>query len=171
MLKFFSKVKTTYVTIFLFLAMFMFACIGVQAQSGTYAAGVHVSNAQQQLSFTVGEPFTAVQWIDTVEVADGIQQAYDYSFTIGVAEVKVLSAGSVFPNPFIDQARVRLPENVSGPLCLRVIDLSGRTCLEKHFIGQELLLSTELLPSGMYIVQVFAADGPSPSAFFSLIKQ
>ena len=63
----------------------------------------------------------------------------------------------VFPNPFNDEFSVVLEGN--SPAAISVFDAQGRSVLEDNWRGSKVVLRTDGLPSGMYLLVVTAEEG------------
>ena len=62
---------------------------------------------------------------------------------------------SVYPNPFNDMLNVRIDEKSQGPLDLRLYSLHGGLVYSERYSGHEnISLSTDHLPSGIYVLQL-----------------
>ncbi|MBK8966197.1 MAG: T9SS type A sorting domain-containing protein [Lewinellaceae bacterium] len=70
---------------------------------------------------------------------------------------------SVFPNPAYDQLTVRVEMTNPRPLRFRFVDLLGRLALERQTAAQSAdqvqTFNLGDMPSGMYLLQILAADG------------
>ncbi|MFN8394562.1 MAG: T9SS type A sorting domain-containing protein [Bacteroidia bacterium] len=69
---------------------------------------------------------------------------------------------SVWPNPASEQLRVALPEGVSGPISLALIDMNGRTRLTQVETAASSSIQVNLgadLSSGTYLLNVHTAEG------------
>ncbi|MBX2977856.1 MAG: right-handed parallel beta-helix repeat-containing protein [Flavobacteriales bacterium] len=82
------------------------------------------------------------------------------SLTTGYDELGELSS-SVFPNPSVAGGIVRMTRNVEGPVSLRMLDMNGRTVLERPMSSAgtlELELPATLAP-GVYVICCDLANG------------
>jgi hypothetical protein len=63
----------------------------------------------------------------------------------------------VFPNPAKDRIHLSFGQGGSGPISVRISDLSGRTVLEMEagsvLTGMDMSISTTGMPNGMYILR------------------
>jgi len=83
-----------------------------------------------------------------------------------VAVSELPEAGfSVFPNPAKDRINVTLDRDGSGPAYVTITDLSGRVLLETELdaskAGNPLIIVTNDIPDGMYILRVSTDKGLS----------
>lgn len=61
----------------------------------------------------------------------------------------------VFPNPFNDVLNVRVDDKAQGPLDLKLYSLQGGLVFSERYSGYEnITLSTNHLPSGIYVIQL-----------------
>lgn len=90
-------------------------------------------------------------YCDTVNVAP-----------VGLAEQELANNITIYPNPFNEQLQLRYNGNSTGPVTLRLNDLTGRVILEKTVTlvsGNTLTVETAALHSGVYLLQCTTAAG------------
>ena len=73
----------------------------------------------------------------------------------------------VYPNPFNDKIKISIKEN-KGLNQLRIIDMTGRTILNKNLVGQSIEIDLSAYSSGLYYLLVGGNKGISS---FKLIKK
>ena len=83
-------------------------------------------------------------------------------FKLKVPGEEIEEAGSlmVAPNPFIEQISIYMPTSVEGSVIIRLVDLNGRTVVQKQFEkvqkGDHIVLTDELtlVRKGLYILSL-----------------
>jgi hypothetical protein len=105
------------------------------------------------------EPGTTYYWrIDEMNEA-GITPGETWIFTTGVESTGLegrpenSSSFDLVPNPARGQVKLLLPA-VSGTLTIRLIDLKGRTIMQKSTRENDVTLDLSDLGNGIYLVQV-----------------
>lgn len=92
--------------------------------------------------------------------------------SVGIDEQLKALEIKAFPNPVIDQLSVSLVDFSPGNLQFRIMDMSGRICIEERFAhGYEGAIRTfdvRALQEGMYLLEIY---GDKQRANMPLIKQ
>jgi len=78
----------------------------------------------------------------------------DNQRTTGTADVDIQGGIRIFPNPMSDMVIIRIEDNNSFPLYLRLTDISGRVLREQKCYENQIILYRENLKPGSYIVEV-----------------
>jgi len=108
--------------------------------------------------------------IFVVKIGDAYNFPYNTSDPVIYALVDLIEKTSVidcqaFPNPFVDQLTIRLPESQS--CSIELIDEQGRSIQSFEGETTELILQTTTLPQGTYLLRVSSESG---AAVIKLVK-
>jgi hypothetical protein len=86
--------------------------------------------------------------------------AFELGLIVGVTPVPDTDLAVVFPNPMRDGATLRISPEISGPVEVILLDLQGKTWLQKAGIMEkEVALPRGQLPAGMYFIRLRHAQG------------
>lgn len=119
------------------------------------AAGTELSNTNLQLSFTIGETFTAS--LTNAEIHTlGFQQS-DRS-AVSIDEFSAVDIG-LYPNPADDQ--ITFVSSLEGPFTYKVFDVTGRIVLEGSHQHALLKLDVSHLVRGKYFFE-YTSEKQSP---------
>lgn len=126
-------------------------------------AASNITDANKYYGFVHNSPVNGINYYRIKMIdKDG---AVSYS-PVRDASINV-SGVLVYPNPFKHALNV-IMQNVTGPVKLRIMDLSGRVLMQQSFTGSISLSNLNKLSSGVYVLQV--TDGKSVHSF-RLIKE
>ncbi len=139
---------------------------------GVYKTGAPATGAYAMKAERVGyQP----QVKTNIPLVSGVIASVNFSLSplVGTEEVEKATLMQVSPSPFEDFLRVELQHGSpfsSEITTLRLIDLSGKTILEKHAnaAGVTVLDGLKKLPSGTYLLQ--ASNGKGGVQVLSVVK-
>jgi hypothetical protein len=125
---------------------------GLQAQENPTAAGGEAIGTGGTSSYSVGQVVYTTATGTNGSVAQGVEQPYEISVTIGVTETTISLELSVYPNPTTDYLTLK----VDGfeTLNFQLIDLQGRLIENKKVTANSTTISMEALPEAMYFLNV-----------------
>jgi len=137
-------------TLFL-IALFPLHSFG-QTLFGT--TGGSLSDSQNQIDFSIGEPMVADVSAVGFTVNVGFQQPFYDSFT---AVAKVETPGyQVFPNPFSNAFRFEASSDIERYF---LVDASGREVFQAQATGTDFEYTVSSLPNGFYQLRVHLVNG------------
>ena len=128
--------------------------------------GIGVTNAQETVTTTGGEAsgtggtasYSVGQVVYTTatgtngSVAQGVQQPYEISTTVGIKETSINLELSVYPNPTTDYLTLKVADFET--LNFQLIDIQGRIIENKKVTTSNTILKMEALPKAVYFLNV-----------------
>ena len=93
---------------------------------------------------------------DAVGFSDAFFSSFSYLFDLSANSSEEMKLATVFPVPASDVVNIRLAEQPTQPLKVKIINVVGQTVYESTFdrSGAQLQLPVSELRQGMYIVQI-----------------
>jgi hypothetical protein len=85
-------------------------------------------------------------------VAQGVQQPYEISTTVGINETSINLGLSVYPNPTTNYLTLKVDDNSN--LNYQVYDLQGKVIENKKVTANSTTISMEALPKAIYFLNV-----------------
>ncbi|MCE9540408.1 MAG: T9SS type A sorting domain-containing protein [Bacteroidetes bacterium] len=153
--------KTITIVVFLLLGLG-----GLGAQETVSATGSNATGVGGSLSYTVGQVAYTTNTGTNGSVAQGVQQPYEISTTLGINETTINLGLSIYPNPTTDYLTLKV-EKTDG-LNFQLFDLQGRLIESKTVNSTSTNISLESQPSATYFLKV--AKGNQIVKIFKIIK-
>jgi Secretion system C-terminal sorting domain len=142
----------------------------IQAQNNTDAAGGLMSSSTGSASYSIGQLVCLNASSGGYSLAEGVQQAYEISETLGLDDSPWLKANlSVSPNPSTDLLKLSLPQDFAANLSYQLCHTDGRVQAEESIQQTECLINVAHLPTGMYVLHVKQAQKTIKT--FKIIKK
>src|SRR6185436_15306844 len=80
----------------------------------------------------------------------------DFNLTSSNSPSKNNINASVYPNPFHGEMTIEFEKELNATV--EMIDVQGKLCLRKTFMGKKVNVQTEDLKTGIYSIEVFEGD-------------
>ncbi len=139
--------KTTLAAIFVLLAT-----IELQAQESPTASGGEATGTGGTASYSVGQVVYTTNTGTNGSVAQGVQQPYEISATVGINETSINLELSVFPNPTVNYLTLKA-EKTEG-LSYQLFDMQGKVIENKKVTASNTTIKMEGLPTATYFLKV-----------------
>jgi len=143
------------------LALTMFLYVGLaslQAQQTTTTAGGEANGSGGTASYTVGQTlYTTSTGTNGNSIAQGVQQPYEISTTIGINETYISLEMSVYPNPTTNYLTLKVDALASfsnQQLSYQLYDMQGRLIRDIIISSKTTNISMEYLPSATYFLKI-----------------
>jgi len=124
------------------------------AQESTNAGGGTATGTTGNASYSVGQLVYTVQTGTSGTFAQGVQQSFEISTTLGIEETSILLEATAFPNPTTNVINLRLKNTKSTGLSYQITDLSGRLLTSKKLISDKTTIAMQQFPTATYFVSV-----------------
>jgi len=132
---------------------FLLLGIGVtNAQETVTTTGGEASGTGGTASYSVGQVVYTSATGTNGSVAQGVQQPYEISTTVGIKETSINLELSVYPNPTTDYLTLKVADFET--LNFQLIDIQGRIIENKKVTASNTILKMEALPKAVYFLNV-----------------
>jgi len=154
---------------FIIATILLFTTIGLIAQSQSTASGGEASGNGGTVSYTVGQ--TAFQTNEGTggTVTEGLQHAYEIFSVTGIENTEIsLIHVSAYPNPVIDNLRLRVEKENIKDFSFQVYDIQGKLLQFKKLDGLETQIDmSNYSPSTYFLIVI---SGNQSVKEFTIIK-
>jgi len=139
---------------------------GLHAQESPTASGGDATGPGGTASYSVGQVVYTTATGTNGSVAQGVQQAYEISTTVGINETTIHLEMSVYPNPTTNYLTLKTEDNAN--LSYQLYDLQGKVIENKKVNANSTIITMEGLPKATYFLTV--TDNKSTVKTFKVIK-
>lgn len=148
--------------------LLLFGTVALYAQQGNPSAGGDVANATGSASYSVGQIGYTVATGSNGSVAQGVQQAFEFS-TLGADNFpKINMEMKVYPNPTTSSLYLKIEDTTLKNLHYQLYDASGKLVKKDNIKSAETLIDLSTKTAGIYLLIV--ADASSKLKSFKIIK-
>jgi len=141
---------------------------GLQAQESPTATGGDATGTGGTASYSVGQVVYTTATGTNGSVAQGVQQPYEISTTVGVNETTINLELSVYPNPTTDYLTLKIDDIELSTLNFQLIDLQGKVIENKKVTATTSTINVESLSKATYFLNV--TDNNQLIKTFKIIK-
>jgi hypothetical protein len=127
---------------------------GLHAQESPTAAGGEATGTGGTASYSVGQVVYTTSTGTNGSLAQGVQQAYEISTTVGINETSINLELSVYPNPTTDYLTLKIDDVKLSTLNFQLIDLQGKIIENKKVTASNTTIKMEALPKAIYVLNV-----------------
>jgi hypothetical protein len=125
---------------------------GLYAQESPTTAGGEATGTGGTASYSVGQVVYTTATGTNGSVAQGVQQPYEISTTVGIKETAITLELSVYPNPTTDYLTLKVEDNTE--LNYQLYDLQGKVIENKKVTANSTTIKMEALPKAIYFLNV-----------------
>ncbi|PHR71933.1 MAG: hypothetical protein COA67_05610 [Lutibacter sp.] len=125
---------------------------GLHAQESPIATGGEATGTGGTASYSVGQVVYTTATGTNGSVAQGVQQPYEISTTLGINETSINLEMSVYPNPTTDYLTLKVEK--TGGLTFQLYDLQGKVITNKKVNSATTTVAMENLPTATYFLNV-----------------
>jgi len=139
---------------------------GLHAQESLTATGGEATGTGGTASYSVGQVVYTTNTGTNGSVAQGVQQPYEISTTVGINETSINLEMSVYPNPTKNYLTLKTEDNSN--LSYQLYDLQGKVIENKKVNANSTNITMEALPKASYFLTV--TDNKKIVKTFKVIK-
>ena len=125
---------------------------GLHAQESINGSGGEATGTGGTASYSVGQVVYTTATGTNGSVAQGVQQPFEISTTVGINETTINLEMSVYPNPTTNYLTLKTDDNAN--LNYQLVDLQGKVIENKKVIANSTTISMEALPKAIYFLNV-----------------
>ena len=127
---------------------------GLHAQETVLPTGGEATGTGGTASYSVGQVVYTTATGTNGSVAQGVQQPYEISTTVGINETTIQLELSVYPNPTTNYLQLKVDSEKLENLNFQLIDLQGKVIENKKVTANSTTISMEALPKAIYFLNV-----------------
>jgi hypothetical protein len=159
-----KRKKETFVLFLLVLGLF------AQAQETIPASGGKASGSGGSASYSISQVAYSTQIGSNGSVAQGAQQPFEISVTLGLEEAKGITLrGTVYPNPASKSVTLNIENYDIENLSYLMFDLNGRIISNNKIRSNETYISMENLAVATYFIKIMNLN--KELKIFKIIKK
>ena len=140
---------------------------GLNAQESPTAAGGEATGTSGTTSYSIGQVVYTTNTGSNGNVAQGVQQPYEISTTVGINETTINLEMSVYPNPTTNYLTLKTEDNTN--LSYQLYDIQGKVIEAKKVNSNATNISLEGKPTATYFLSVMKENKPVKT--FKIVKQ
>jgi hypothetical protein len=125
---------------------------GLYAQESPTTAGGEATGTGGTASYSVGQVVYTAATGTNGSLAQGVQQPYEISTTVGIKETAITLELSVYPNPTSDYLTLKVEDNTE--LNYQLYDLQGKVIENKKVSSTTTSINVENLSKAIYFLNV-----------------
>ena len=125
---------------------------GLHAQESPTSTGGEATGTGGTASYSIGQVVYTTNTGTNGSVAQGVQQAFEISTTLGINETSINLELSVYPNPTTNYLTLKV-EKLEN-LTYQLIDLQGKIITNKKVTAKTSTIKMEDLPKAIYFLNV-----------------
>ena len=149
-------------------ALFLLGFGGLHAQETLSATGGDATGAGGSSSYTVGQVVYTTNTGSNGSVAQGVQQAYEISTTLGIALTEIILELVVYPNPTNNFLTLNIGNYNNENLTYQLYDMQGKLLVGKQVVNSITTIVVEDLPVSNYLLNI--KDNHRLIKTFTIIK-
>ena len=142
--------------------------VGLSAQETVPATGGDATGIGGSSSYTVGQLVYTTNTGTNGSVAQGVQQPYEISTSVGIEVTGINLELVVYPNPTTNVLNLNIGNYNNEKLTYQLYDMQGKLLDTKHVINNSTPIVMQELPKSTYLLSVL--DNNSLIKTFRIIK-
>lgn len=127
---------------------------GINAQDALLTSGQEASGIGGISSSSIGQVLYTTNSGSSGTVAQGVQQAFEISTTVGIEETGIQLVCTAYPNPTINNLTLNVVNNVNGNLSYQLFDLTGKLIDAQTIYSENTSIDMTALPPAAYFLKV-----------------
>lgn len=141
---------------------------GLYAQETVPSAGGDATGSGGSASYTIGQVVYATYTGTNGSVAQGVQQPYEISVTVGVEVAGIKLELAAYPNPTNNALTLNIGNYNNEKLTYQLYDIQGKLLDSKQVVNSNTTISMKDLPVSTYLLNVL--DNNSLIKTFRVVK-
>ena len=138
------------------------------AQQSVLASGGEATGSDGKVSYSIGQIVYLSNSAADGSVAEGIQQAYEISTTVGIEFADIQLELAVYPNPTTDFLNLKVADFKGATLSYQLFDFEGKLLASQLLNNHSTQIEMKNFPSSTYFLKI--ADKENNIKTFKIIK-
>ena len=151
----------------LILILFLLPCIAF-GQEAIPATGSEATGSGGTVSYTVGQVVYTTNTGTNASVAQGVQQPYEISASVGIDVIEINLELVAYPNPTNNALTLNIGNYSNEKLTYQLYDMQGKLLDSKQVVSSSTTMGMQDLPVSTYLLNVL--DDNSLIKTFRIIK-
>jgi hypothetical protein len=136
------------------IAFISLGLLGLQGQQSTTASGGVETGSGGTVAFSVGQVVYTTDTGTNGSVAQGVQQPYEISTTLGIKETELNISLSIFPNPTAHNLTLQISDYNNEKLSYWLYDIQGKLLNSEKIVTHQTKIKMTSLPATTYFINV-----------------
>jgi len=136
------------------IVFFILGLVGLHAQESTTATGGVATGSGGTVAFSLGQVVYTTNTGTNGSVAQGVQQPYEISTTLGIKETELNISLSIFPNPTAHNLTLQISDYNNEKLSYWLYDIQGKLLNIEKIVTQQTKIEMTSLPTATYFINV-----------------
>ena len=132
----------------------LFGLMSIHAQESVVTSGGEATGTGGSSSYSIGQVAYTTQEGSNGSVAQGVQQPYEISTTVGIEVANINIGLSVYPNPTANYLTLNLEDIEFSNLSFQLYDMQGKEIENRGLTSNSTTINMELLPVSTYFLKV-----------------
>ena len=141
---------------------------GLQAQETIPSSGGEATGAGGSSSYTVGQVVYTTNTANSGSLAQGVQQAYEISTSVGIEVTEINLELVAYPNPTNSLLTLNIGNYNNEKLIYQLYDIQGMLLDSKQLVNSSTTINAQKLSVGTYLLNVL--DNNSLIKTFRIIR-
>ena len=145
--------------------------LGINAQQTMSTTGGEATGTGGSSSYTVGQVVYTTNTGSNGSVAQGVQQPYEISATVGIEVTEINLELVTFPNPTTDALTLHVgtwSTIDNQTLSYQLFDMQGKLLDSKPLVNSNTIIGVQNLPANTYLLHVL--DNKTLIKTFTIVK-
>ena len=142
--------------------------VGLHAQETVLATGGDATGAGGSSNYTVGQVVYTTNTGTNGSVAQGVQQPYEISTSVGIEVTAINLELVAYPNPTNNALTLNIGNYNNEKLTYQLYDMQGKLLDSKQVISSRTIIGVQDLPVSTYLLNVL--DNKSLIKTFRIVK-
>ncbi|MFT6851154.1 MAG: hypothetical protein ACJATA_001972 [Sphingobacteriales bacterium] len=132
---------------------------GLQAQETVPATGGEATGNGGSSSYTVGQVVYTTNTGTNGSLAQGVQQPYEISISVGIKVTAINLDLIAYPNPTNNTLTLNIGNYKNEKLTYQLYDILGTLLESKQVVDKNTIIGMHYLPSSTYLLNVLENNG------------
>ena len=148
--------------------LLLFATIQLYAQETVPATGGDASGTGGSSSYTVGQVVYTTNTATSGSIAQGVQQPYEISTSVGIEVTEINLELMAYPNPTNNTLTLNIGNYDMEKLTYQLYDMQGKLLENRQVLNRSTTITMKNLPVSTYLLNI--QDNSSLIKTFRIVK-
>ncbi len=127
----------------------------LQAQQAILTSGGKATGGGGTASYSIGQMVYSTATGSNGSVAQGVQQAFEISTTLGIEDNLINLSFKAYPNPTTSVLTLKISNFNQNNMKYALFDIQGRLLIQQKIQQENTNISTENLAPAIYFLRIF----------------